>query len=376
MAGEEVNPEDYAEQIAEGFRGTFRVILDSRDELLANDGPLSWFSNDEIRLVARPTKIYAQILYESYHPNLLRCALDRDRFVDKLWVGLDQEPQLALLIPAEQTDLQYGDIPMFSARPSSRHLWTSTGEQIPTALDEAPLELARGNIARLSEADLSRQLWFIRGSLATISSSKRPIAYTEFSEYEQAAPAEADQLITAAREIGDRLESIASVGDEIISWTGLVGVNDRSWLIMPLTSDLYNGLPGVALFLAYLGRISGDEHYTRLARIALHTAAEQFQETRRASTTGPGRVGAFSGDSGLIYCLTHAANLWSEPALLDQAEQLIGSLNESIERDRNFDILVGAAGYLCVLEGFYRSRPLPAALEGITRCADHLVSNA
>src|SRR6185503_19346028 len=204
-------------------------------------------------------------------------------FVDKLWVGLDQQPELALLIPAEQMDLQYGDIPMFSARPSSRHLWTSTGDQIPTALDDAPLALARGNLSRLSESDLSRQLWFIRSSLATISSSKRPIVYTESSEYEQPAPAKADQLITAAREIGDRLESIASVSDEIISWTGLVGVNDRSWLIMPLSYDLYNGLPGVALFLAYLGRLSRDEHYTRLARIALHTAAEQFKETYQAS---------------------------------------------------------------------------------------------
>jgi len=185
------------------------------------------------------------------------------------------------------------------------------------------------------------------------------VAYIESSEYAQPAPAGADQLITAARGIGDRLESIASVSDEIISWTGLVGVNDRSWLIMPLSYDLYNGLPGVALFLAYLGRLSGDEHYTRLARIALHTAAEQFKETYQASITRPGRVGAFSGDSGLIYCLTHAASLWSEPELLDQAEQLIGFLNESIEEDRNFDILAGAAGYLCVLEGFCRSRPSP-----------------
>src|SRR6185503_17437374 len=79
---------------------------------------------------------------------------------------------------------------------------------------------------------------------------------------------------------------------------------------------------------------------------------------------------------GLIYCLTHAASLWSEPVLLDQAEQSIGFLNESIEEDRHFDILAGAAGYLCVLESFYRSRPSPAALEGITRCADHLVRNA
>ena len=39
--------------------------------------------------------------------------------------------------------------------------------------------------------------------------------------------------------------------------------------VLPLATDLYGGLPGVALFLAYLGAMTGESRYTDLAQAAL-----------------------------------------------------------------------------------------------------------
>ena len=58
-----------------------------------------------MRVLIRPTRIYAKILEDSFHPDLLRDALTRERFVDRLWVGIEDAPHLARTIRAEREDL-------------------------------------------------------------------------------------------------------------------------------------------------------------------------------------------------------------------------------------------------------------------------------
>ena len=75
--------------------------------------------------------------------------------------------------------------------------------------------------------------------------------------------------------IGERLESSALRGDEGVSWIGLTSRGDHRWSVTPLGTDLYGGLPGVALFLGYLGAITREDRFRALARAALSTALHQ-----------------------------------------------------------------------------------------------------
>src|SRR5437667_7371271 len=76
------------------------------------------------------------------------------------------------VVLAEQRDLQQGDIPFFSTRPSSRDVFTSTNERIKDFFDEDSLSVVKRRLAELSEVDLFRQTWFIRASIATLGISK------------------------------------------------------------------------------------------------------------------------------------------------------------------------------------------------------------
>src|SRR5262245_11228635 len=136
LDGAGVKLEDHTEYFIRGFTEMYRLVVRHREELLAVEGPIGRFACDEVRLIARATKIYAQVLQESYHPNVLRSALDRDRLLDRLWAGIENRPEMGRLIPAEQADLQKGDIPFFGARPDSKHLWTSSGELIQDFLSQ------------------------------------------------------------------------------------------------------------------------------------------------------------------------------------------------------------------------------------------------
>jgi len=128
LNGQEINILEYSDSIVTGFAATYRLLMQLRHALLTEIVPR--FTQDEVRCLPRPTRAYGMLLAESFHPNLMRDALDRDRLFDRLWVGIEQEPYLTRIIAAERADLLAGDIPLFTTHPDSRALLTSRGETI------------------------------------------------------------------------------------------------------------------------------------------------------------------------------------------------------------------------------------------------------
>lgn len=166
LRGRDMDPSDYREEITRGFTSMYEWIGSRKEELTSLKGPLSWFAGDEVRFIPRPTQVYAELLDTSYHPDALRDALDRDRHLDLLWTHVPQQPHLERLVALEQRDLIRGDVPIFTTRTDSRHLWSSSGEMLPDYFRETSLELSRKRLLQFGSADLARQLEVIRASLA------------------------------------------------------------------------------------------------------------------------------------------------------------------------------------------------------------------
>ncbi|MCI0459192.1 MAG: type 2 lantipeptide synthetase LanM, partial [Gemmataceae bacterium] len=171
LNGAAVDPLDYQEALLAGFTSTYDLLARQRDALQAPTGPLAGFAHAEVRVILRSTKTYGVLLRESFHPDVLHDALDRERLWDRLWATVPGNPRLAQAIPFERADLEQGDIPLFTTFPASRHLWSSGGERLPDFLAESGLERAQSCLRRLGPADRSRQLWFLRASLATLADS-------------------------------------------------------------------------------------------------------------------------------------------------------------------------------------------------------------
>lgn len=373
LNGADVNPLDYCAEIAKGFSSLYRLLIRHREELLTEDGPLARFASDEVRFIMRPTRLYALLLHESFHPDLLRNGLDRDRFFDRLWVGIEERPYLAKVITSEQQDLQEGDIPMFTTRPDSRDIWTSRGEKIPEFLDEQGLNLVRRRMQQLGQQDLKRQLWFINASLTTLSMEADGAKWGTYDLVEPRVMADRDKLIAAAAAVGDRLEELVLRGDDDkVSWIGVALINEKHWNLLPLSTDLYNGLGGVAFFLAHLGAITKNDAYTKLARTTLTTIRGHLERLKSVSRS----VGGFDGWGGWIYLLTHLSVLWNEPDLLVEAGSCVKTLPEMIESDKYLDILSGTAGCLGGLLALYQCAPSERTLAAAVQCGDHLIASA
>ena len=163
------------------------------------------------------------------HPDYLRDALDRERLLDLLWAGMEENPHLLPLIAAERRDLMEADIPIFTTRPVSNDIFTSTGEKINGFLEQTGLALSRKTVEVLGPEDLHKQIWFIRASIATLDLQKdeltqkyyKPVWPSSIVGREQLVP----RLIDEARRVGDRLEELALQEEHHATWIGFAYVN-------------------------------------------------------------------------------------------------------------------------------------------------------
>jgi type 2 lantibiotic biosynthesis protein LanM len=372
LQGKHVKLLDHRDAIVDGFTRMYRLLERNREELLAADSPILRFAGDEVRVILRPTMAYGVLLDESLHPDMLRDETDRDNLFDRLAIASERAPYFRAVVSAEREDLLRGDIPLFRAEPGSRNLWGSTGTPIGEFFDESGLTLVQSRLNTLGDEDLAQQLWFIHASLAT---QPAPVVQRPRNTYlwrEAKRPLDRRRLIDAACSVGNRLEALALRGDDDAIWIGLTAVRDRYASLKPLGLDLYDGLPGVTLFLAHLAAITGVERYQKLADEALVSIQRYADESKPLLSS----IGGFAGWGGVIYSLAHLGAVMKRPGLFDEAAQIVSMLPPLIVKDKMLDFIGGAAGCIRGLLALQNCSPSPETLAAAALCGERLLATA
>ncbi len=375
LNGAEATAIDHIPDIIDGFESMYDLLLNHRQRLLASYGPLARFGDDETRVLLRPTRTYDQLLFESFHPDVLADALPRDLHFDRLWLVVPSRAYMAKAIPAEQHDLHQGDIPVFTTTPASRILWSAAGEPIHELLLEDGLSIARRRIDTLCHTDLDRQKWFIRASLATLTPHEFGLTTPMESNFQPAPASTATShpdCLDTARSIAGELVTTAVHGQDDVTWIGLEHLGDGIWDLAPAGADFYNGIAGISFFLAYAGSILKNEDCTALARKSVNGLLRHIELYR---TILP-EIGACTGWAGVLYTLTHLAVLWEDNQLASQAGDLVQTIAGFVAQDENYTISDGAAGAILALLGCDHSLSTPLALETAIACGDHLLSSS
>jgi type 2 lantibiotic biosynthesis protein LanM len=371
LDGEAVAVSRHVDEVVDGFTRMVRLFLEHREEMAASGGPLAAFADSEVRVIVRPTRNYALLFFESFHPYALGDALDRDRLLDRLWLAAREHPMAERLIPAERRDLLRCDIPLFTTRPGTRDVWSADGERFADLQPDSGLERVVRRLERLDERELTLQAWLVHNSLATIDLRRGDHAQYDFRE---AAPPSREELLAAAAEVGDRLAAIALRGARDAHWLAAqtIGASNR-WTLQPARLDLHLGLPGIVLFLAWLGEITREPRCTDLARAALVTLREQLRHGREILSN----IGAYSGWGGLVWALTHLGVLWKDEDLLAEAERIAHEeIPPGIPVDENYDLVAGTSGCLISLLTLHTVRPSDRLLASAIQCGERLLASA
>jgi len=349
-----------------GFTACYRLLMSQRAALLAPAGPLAAFADTEIRVIARPGQQYGEWLEKSLHPNLLRDGAKRARFLARLG-GTD--PAFAPLLPYEQVALGDGDVPLFTTYAGTRTLYCNGQPIVANFFPQAGLAAAQARLAALTEADLARQRWLIHAALATVPTAPPAPARPPRQPVRACAPDLTAPLLAAATQVGEELATtvIAAAGEA--TWIGVTLHADRYWLVEALESGMAQGLPGVALFLAQLGQVTGEERWTTLAQKAMATVqryhAEAALEAAAAESPLAEPLDLLSGLGGQLYALAHLAPLWPATtwqaithARVDQLARDVDRLAELTAADPAADL----AGLLVGLLAVQQRAPRPQTL--------------
>jgi type 2 lantibiotic biosynthesis protein LanM len=143
-----------------------------------------------------------------------------------------------------------------------------------------------------------------------------------------------------------------------------------------MTPCFYNGLCGVALFLAAVHKLVGEPDSAALARSGLATVVVEAARPDYVRALFERGIGAGTGQSSVIYALVRASEFLGEEAWLRHAQRFADMLDaEHIASDRKFDLLAGAAGAALALLALYRATRLPEALDKAVLCGEHLLQN-
>jgi type 2 lantibiotic biosynthesis protein LanM len=370
LPGHKVDPADHEAALQAGFRVGYDAIATHRDDLIPL---LARCADDEIRILARHTAVYAELLDESTHPDLLRDGLDRERVFDVLWTDAVDELRLRL-VPHELADLWSGDVPMFTTRPGSTDVWTSDGQRLPGLLAESGQAAVTAKLRRMGEVDRQDQDWLIAATLASRQRTADHHSGPSVPEPVRATPPDPQRLLTLACELADDIVARAVHDDGRANWLGLELLDGKHWTVLPLGAGLADGYCGTALFLAQLGELTGLSRYPELARKAVAPLPRLLDllaaDPELAAEVG---CGGFGGLGGLCYALARLSTLLADG---DMVRWLAAAVPLVVAADdgRGSGLATGRAGGLAALLAVHAETGMPAALRSALVLADRLAS--
>ncbi|GAA2891947.1 lanthionine synthetase [Actinoplanes cyaneus] len=372
LAGAQVRPEEHTEAVVAGFTEVYDLIVRHRQTF---DDLLAGFGGVEVRYLPRPTRRYSMFLTESYHPDYLRDARDRDRLLDKLWTAAGARPDLIPIIESEKRQLLAGDIPCFRALAGARDIRTAAAPVAAEFFDAPGIEVLAGRLRQFGPVHRAAQVRIIRESMGTMP-APGPITGTPERPSDRRGGLDRRE----AAELGDRL--VRELADEAIlgaddaGWIGvsIEGLDQETFSYKPMATGLYDGIAGMALTYAYAARTLGDERYLDLTRrtAKLVSGYLRYLAEHRIVET----VGAYSGMAGLLYTLDHVAHATGDTSLLEDVDAALPWLRECATREECPDLIAGLAGCAIVALSLYRRHGMAGYLEVAAICGERLSGTA
>jgi type 2 lantibiotic biosynthesis protein LanM len=377
-----LNPLTFEEDFIDGFTAMYQHLLQHREDLLR--GPLCGAGAIEARVVVRPTSTYFTLIQQALHPDYTRSLAARSALLSQL-KNAPVPKGLESLITSEIEALQRNDIPLFVTRLDSHHLWgerTNTEYFFLNVLTETGLSGVEERVRTLSTKELALQTRIIRGAFSTLETNPERNETRRSKTLSSCTPRIPVDPLEAAVHVGDVLLRGSFTGGGRRSWITFHPCDETRWSFRSADLHLYNGLPGIAMFLAYLGHTTGESRFTAAATEAtaeinakldcLGIADDSFVE--RCCPTGA--FGALEGLGGTIYALSHLGKVLCEDKHLALAARLIQHLRGRATHDRYYGISNGVAGGIMAALSLHSSGIDLGGLELAKECAAHLLKHS
>jgi len=383
--GMPISYEQFTSYIIEGFTEVYKIFMEEKETLLSEDGPIYKFEKDKIRIILRPTYYYGRILESSKHPKYLKNGIDRVQLFDLLWRATADIPNLYKVVHSECQDLLQEDVPYLYTSVNSRNIRDCREKCIEDFFNETPLERVINKIENICLTDLEQQIEFINASFhsnqleETNPIDKLETLMSKEQDKEELFKVDKNHLnksiLEEAKRIGEEIADLAIWSDDknTITWLsmGVTRLGNIEYSVMKL--GLYSGILGMALFYAYLYKITNIPKFKDISQASVNTALKDYIHGKQ---DGQEDHSAYLGYAGAIYVFMHLHSVFKRPDLIEEADKLLNRIEELIDHDSQFDILSGNAGLIPICLDFYEMTGNKKAFYIAKRCGDVLLNHS
>lgn len=340
----EMNPADFEKWICKGFTMAYDCMLAQKQEMIQSLERLFVY---EGRFLLRHTQQYSMDLNMSLFPEFLKSGEKRNLFLHVL----DKQNIRPSVHTYERCALSRMDIPIFYAK--GRSLLDGDGGEHSEFFAESPHEVWKKKAGILGQEDKKEQLRFIKLSLALLKEQKEDHRNADCIDGQEAAISKEDILW----QIADTVCRMAVVygEDKDINWSGLRFFDEKSWSFVPHGMYLYDGIGGVAVFLAMVLKKYPEAAFERIYRMVtkkLFTYTEGLLKDPEKSESP--HTGAFIGEGSVVYTYLLLYQITQKQIYLDYAKAHSEILFKKMEAEKTSDFLSGLSGAVVVLLKLYQ----------------------
>lgn len=162
--GKYANPEEYADEIIEGFSNAYMLFMNKKVELSKK---LGLFFSFESRYLIRHTQQYSMYLFYS---DFMQNSIKRSLMLQVLRNNMDTHPTYKEdILASEISSLMNMDIPYYTFKGNLRDFYDGYGNVYKDYFKNTALDCFEERVCEMGTEDLERQKTFIRLSLALLS---------------------------------------------------------------------------------------------------------------------------------------------------------------------------------------------------------------
>ncbi|WP_068613671.1 type 2 lanthipeptide synthetase LanM family protein [Paenibacillus tuaregi] len=351
--GRIVSSEDYVRHLKDGFSQMYLWIMNHKREVEHKVKMI--FSAMRSRLIMKATAFYGQLLKIAAHPDFMRYEADRRMILHR--VALKASEVQKWIVSSEYEDLYQNDIPYFTVDINDTRVINSRGEACEDLLERSSMSAVLEKLESLSLGDLNRQNEFIEMSYFNKRTDEADLTGVQLGTGPRKLTPE--RWLQVAKEIGEHILDSSISGrndagnpDKFWISTSLQGFEENIWKPDVLGFDLYNGNAGIALFLGYLGKITGRADFKEAAFEAMEMPKSIMQTLEKDQ---PYSIGAFTGLPGIMYTLHKLADLYRDETSIDFINAHMDTLGQVLLKDEIHDVIGGAAGAMAVALSMYNT---------------------
>lgn len=163
--GEVVNPQDYVDEILDGYQNAYECFCEKTDKIRK----MFCDSTLQIRQVLRPTAVYAKFLQASMYFEYLKSKEKYNYLFEKLrskiWDGKNE---------FEIQDLINRDVPYFFSQIGENALCSHRG-RIENYFENSSLSIVLDNLEQINNKYIEKQKYYIRLALSTLKNKHEKI---------------------------------------------------------------------------------------------------------------------------------------------------------------------------------------------------------